>query len=175
MSDTDNPYVSPQSEAVPVERIVSSGAHLTDTMLGFLKGASPWLRFIGVLGFIGSGFMALAGIIFIVLFPLLSDFLYSVPGFDEIGNIFGAFLGGIYGVYFLGAGVVSFFPALFSYNFGAKIREFFRSNSEKDLEQAFKNNKSLWKFNGILAIVGLAFVPLALIIGIIVAVVAAIA
>jgi hypothetical protein len=175
MSDNDNPYVSPQSEAVPVEQTVLPGASLTDTMLGFLRGASPWLRFIGVLGFISVGFMALAGIIFIALFPVLSGFLDSVPGFDEIGNAFGGLIGGIYGMYFLGAGVLSFFPAFFTYKFGAKIRDFFRSNSEKDLEQAFKNNKSLWKFNGILAIIGLAFVPLALIIGIIVAVVAAIA
>jgi hypothetical protein len=38
-----------------------------------------------------------------------------------------------------------------------------QSNSDKDLEDAFKNNKSLWKFYGILVIVYLALIPVLLI------------
>jgi hypothetical protein len=45
-----------------------------------------------------------------------------------------------------------------------------RSGGEQDLEQAFKYNKSLWKFSGILMIVYLAIVPVAVAIGVIAAV-----
>jgi hypothetical protein len=72
-------------------------------------------------------------------------------------------------LYFL-LGLLSFFPAKFSYGFGSKIHHYALSNSEKDLEEAFKNNRSLWKFFGILAIVYLAIIPLALIGGIVAAV-----
>ena len=40
------------------------------------------------------------------------------------------------------------------------------------LELAFKNNKSLWKFNGILLIIGLAVIPALVIIAIVAAVAA---
>ena len=80
----------------------------------------------------------------------------------------------VYSLYFIGAGVLMFFPAFFTYKFGVKIRAFTRTNSEQELELAFKNNKSLWKFNGILTIIGLAIIPLVIILGII-AVVAAFA
>jgi hypothetical protein len=123
-------------------------------MVHYLQEASPWLRFLGVLGFIGSGLMALGGFVFIVLVVLLSDLA------GEFGGIIG---GGFIGILYIVLGLLSFFPAKFGYTFGAKIRLYTQSNSERDLEDAFKNNRSLWKFCGILAIVYLAVIPLALI------------
>jgi hypothetical protein len=46
-----------------------------------------------------------------------------------------------------------------------------RTGAEQDLELAFKNNKSLWKFIGILAIIQLAIIPVTMIFGIIAAIV----
>jgi hypothetical protein len=80
----------------------------------------------------------------------------------------------IYALYFLGAGVLMFFPALFTYRFGAKIRNYMETNSAPELESAFKSNKFLWKFNGILTIIALAIIPVVTVISIIVAVVLAI-
>jgi hypothetical protein len=178
MSDSDNPYSSPQNPVIPNESAASTGAILTETMLGFLKGASPWLRFIGILGYIGSAFMALAGISFVAFFPLMTGLMDALPGFDEISSVFGgigALFGVIYGGYFLGAAALAFFPAKFTYNFGAKISTYLRSGAEKDLELALRNNKSLWKFNGIIYVIALAFVPVLTVIGIIAAVVSAFA
>ena len=39
-----------------------------------------------------------------------------------------------------------------------------RNGMDQDLEQAFRNNKSLWKFYGIICIICLAFIPLTVII-----------
>ncbi|MDR0878754.1 MAG: hypothetical protein LBN21_11930 [Treponema sp.] len=174
MSDSDNPYESPQAPAAPDGSAAPSGI-LTETMLRFLKDASPWLRFLGILGFISSGSLALVGIAFFALFPLMSGLLESVPGFDEISDVFGVLLGGVYGVYFIGFAAFSFVPAFFTYNFGKKISDYLRSNSEKDLELALRNNKSLWKFKGILYLIGIAFIPVISIITIIIAAVAALA
>ena len=157
MSDFANPYQSPENPSVP-EKLPDSQAALTEPMLRYLKEASPWLRFIGVLGFIGCGFNVIGGIIgAIVMFFAFSDFA------GEYGRVFSIFAGLIN----LPIGILFFFPARFMYSFGAKIRNYQFTNSEEDLEMAFKNNKSLWKFNGILAIIGLAFIPLSIVLAVI--------
>ena len=71
MSDVVNPYQSPEAPAIPVNPLAAQGV-LTETMLSYLKGASPWIRFIGILGFISSGISALWGICMLVLFPLMN-------------------------------------------------------------------------------------------------------
>jgi hypothetical protein len=130
-------------------------------MVRYLREASPWLRFIGILGFIGCGVLALGGIVFTALVILVSDLA---------GEFGGVLWGSFIGVLYLVLGLLSFFPAKFSYAFGSKIHHYTLSSADKDLEDAFKNNRSLWKFFGILAIVYLAIIPLGLIGGILVAV-----
>ena len=157
MSDIVNPWQSPESVSAP-EKTPGAEGVLTDTMLLYLREASPWLRFIGILGFIGCGFMVLGGLATtIVMFVAVS-----------LADEFGGFPVGFLGLLYVALGVLTFFPARFTYFFGAKIRNYQLSNSEQDLEQAFKNNKSLWKFTGILCIIYLAFIPLA-VVGVIVA------
>jgi hypothetical protein len=71
----------------------------------------------------------------------------------------------------LGAAVFAFFPSYFIYNFGSKTRTYLRTGADQDLEGALKSNKSLWKFQGILAIAGIALVPVMIIIILIVVVI----
>jgi uncharacterized membrane protein SirB2 len=153
MSDTVNPWQSPNTE-VAAEAGALRG-NLTPTMLRYLKEASPWLRFLGILGYIGAVLLVIAGIILMVTVP---------AGFSTINaGIFGGILGTFMGVFYLAMGLVAFFPARFTHNFGAKIRDYLLSNGEKDLEEAFRYNRALWKFSGILAIVYLALIPLMII------------
>jgi len=95
----------------------------------------------------------------------------EIPGLNQFSGFLGAISGGILGFVYLVPGVIMFFPGLFIYRFGEKIRSYNRTGAEIDLELAFKNNKSLWKFNGILYIISLAFIPLLVIGGIIAAIV----
>jgi hypothetical protein len=167
MSDTSNPFQSPEADAQVVRPLVSQGT-LTEIMVKNLNGASPWIRFIGIMGFIGSGFTVLGGIVSLFVMPFASSIL------DEIPDTFSMFVGSfapmmaVYAVYVLGAGVVMFFPALFTYRFGTKIRSYVLTNSEAELELAFRNNLSLWKFMGILTIIGLAAVPILTIISVVI-------
>ena len=170
MSDAVNPYQSPETAAVPEKPIVNQGT-LTEPMLIYLKQASSWLKFIGVLGFIGAGLTALSGIVFFAALPMAKELWGQIPGFDtSFSGVLGAVFGGGMAVLCVGGGVLIFFPALFTYRFGERIRSYLRTGTDQELEQAFKNNKSLWKFLGIICIILLAFFPLA-IIGSIVAVV----
>jgi magnesium-transporting ATPase (P-type) len=144
-------------------------------MLRYLKEASPWLMFIGVMGFICCGFMALLAIIMFAAGPAMSEAFSSIETFGAFNYSIGMIFGGMMGVLFLVFAVIGFFPSFFVYNFGIKIRAYFQRGAEQELELAFKNNKSLWKFIGILAIIQLASMFLPIVLGIIVAIIAAIA
>jgi len=152
MSDIQDQYNSPQTPIVPEEKQVVGS--LTETMMVYLKEASPWLRFIGILGFISCGLIALGVIIIIILFAVAASLL------GEFADIPIWLISPLY----LAMGALFFFPSLFMYNFGDKIRKFLVSNSEEDLEEAFKNNKSLWKFYGIMCIISLATTPVLIIV-----------
>ncbi|MCL2809194.1 MAG: DUF5362 family protein [Treponema sp.] len=156
MSDFNGQYNSPETQIVP-EKLQNAG-NLTDTMLRYLKEASPWLRFMGVVGFIFCGFIALGA-----FFSLIGTVATSAFA-SEFGDIPIQLLTFLYTVILLGSGVILFFMSLFTFNFGNGIRKYQFSNSDEDLETAFKNNKSLWKFYGIMTIIYLALFPVMVIV-----------
>ena len=156
MSDYEKIYNSPETQINPDKRQIAG--ILTDTMLQYLKEASPWLRFIGILGFIGSGLLVLSGIILTV---------FSTAFSVNINENFANAPVWLVLIFYTAMGAVALFPARFTFNFGSMIRKYQFSNSDDDLEAAFKNNKSLWKFNGIMAIIFLSLTPAMIIIVII--------
>jgi uncharacterized membrane protein YjgN (DUF898 family) len=121
---------------------------LSDSALFYLEAASPWLRFLGIVSYIACGLMVLAGLVMVIAAPLLAE----INGDDYTGFLTGIIL--------LVSAVLEFFPARFAYSFGARLRNFFLSNAERDIEIAFKYNKSYWKFCGIMMIIALALIPI---------------
>jgi hypothetical protein len=124
-----------------------AGILLNDNILFHLKSASPWLRFLGIVCYIVCGLLAAGGLIMLIAAPLMDSL--------DIGGEVGLLAGIVY----LALAVLIFFPARFMYSFGARLRNYFLSDSEKELELAFKYNKSLWKFYGIILIIVLALIP----------------
>jgi hypothetical protein len=160
----ENPYESPRAEISPVKPLATQGL-LTETMLFYLKGTSPWLRFIGIAGFITLGLYALIGL---TMIAGVRSFGSAIPGWS------GA-MSAVFGVFYLGAIVLMFFPVLFIFRFGRKIKRYVHTGNDDDLEQAFKNNKSLWKFMGILSIITLSFLAITVVFGGVAAIIAAVA
>jgi hypothetical protein len=171
MSDAVNPYQSPEAPVVPEKPLIIQGT-LTETMLGYLKGATPWLRFVGILGFICSGLAVLIGFSIVPFISFMNRVWIEIPGFESLAGVYNATFSGFMLVTFIGTGILLFFPSLFVFRFGEKIRSYLSTGADKDLELAFQNNKSLWKFMGVICIVQLAFIPLLIIGGIITALVA---
>lgn len=161
MSDFENQYNSPQAPIEPEKKQIVG--NLTAVMISYLKETSPWLKFISILGFISCGLIALGAVSFIIISIAASSL------FSEFGNIPIWIISPLY----LAMGLLVFFPSFFMYNFGEKIRKYQFSNSDEDLEEAFRNNKSLWKFFGIMTIISLAITPVLIIITVIVSVAAA--
>ncbi|GMO29612.1 MAG: hypothetical protein Pg6A_17950 [Termitinemataceae bacterium] len=162
MSDY-NPYQTPQSESVPAE--YHEGMTLTASMIEYLRDAAPWLRFMGVIGFIGAGALAIFGIIFLITGGTAAELLNNEDNINA--GILRALGGGVVGIVYIAIGALYFFPARWTYLFGAKIRNYVLSSNHIELEAAFRNNKFLWKFNGIITIVGLAVIPVLLVVMII--------
>lgn len=163
MSDnSENPYESPQAEISSVKPLTTQGV-LTETMLFYLKGASPWLRFVGIAGFIMLGLYAIIGLTMIIG---VQSFGAAIPGWPGV-------MGAGFGVVYLGAIALMFFPVFFIFQFGRKIKSYVHTGNEEDLEQAFKNNKSFWKFTGILSIISLGLVVITVLFGGIAAIVGA--
>jgi hypothetical protein len=153
MSDSENPYQSPESPIIP-ETSQDSGMPLTNTMLQYLVEASPWLRFMGVIGFIGSALCCIGGIISSVSLIATSSLLSEFANFPVW----------IFPLIQIPMGLILFFPAYFLFKFGQKIRTYQYTHSNEDLESGFKYNKSYWKFMGILCIIYLAAIPFIIII-----------
>jgi hypothetical protein len=159
MSDIVNPYEGPETAVVPDIATAGQGS-LTEAMLVQLKGASPWLRFVGVLGFIGAGFTILTGVVFLTLVPF---FTRSFAGIDPLNGVMEAVTFVIIAAFCIIVGGFMILPSLFMFRFGERIRGYLRTGAEQELEAAFKNNRLLWKFIGIICIVSLAFFPLMMI------------
>ncbi|MDR2768132.1 MAG: hypothetical protein LBB82_07395 [Treponema sp.] len=150
MSDS-NPYESPQNEA----NAVSTGADrvITEKMILYLKSAAPWTRFLGIIGFIGCGFMAAGAI-----GTLVGLNITPIPGMENTA------ISSVMFIYLLGVGALFFFPSLFKFRFGKKVQSYLKTDDPQDLEEAFRYNKSLWKFTGILYIIALGLFVLSLLI-----------
>jgi hypothetical protein len=155
---SDNPYESPQAEANAEDSL--SGRILTEKMLSYLREASPWLRFVGITGFVFLGIVVI-GLLAVIVG---SNSLLSPLG---LGN-FTPFLF----VAYLPVLVIAFFHVFFTFRFGKKIQVYLQTGDYIDLEDALKNNRSLWTLTGVLYIISLAGFALVLIGGIIAAVAA---
>jgi hypothetical protein len=161
MSDNTYPVQDQGERSQPVQAAEAAGGIegrppvvITDSMIRSLKDASPWLRFLGILTFIGCGFLGLTGLIMAVVSLFMEDVIEGIGG---IGGV-------LMGLFYIVMGALLIFPGRFTYNFGARIRNFLLSNSGEELALALKNNSSLWKFYGILSIVYLAMIPAAIVV-----------
>ena len=159
----ENPYASPKTESVPDNTLIGKAA-LTDATMGYLREASPWLRFLGIVGFVSCGILVIIAIASIAGMNAMASLWESIPGFGAAGDAATAIFSAFFGLNLLIGAVLCFFPSLFIWRFGVKIRAYFQNGKEQELEEALKNNKSLWKFAGILTIVYLAIIPVFIVI-----------
>lgn len=165
MSDTPNPYQPPVSpdEPVPAKGGVGLVTELTRQLLG---KAGPWLGFLGVMAFIGCGFLAVIALGMIIV---------SLAGGDLFGSSAQARLTTpMLGLLYLALAIVSFFPARFISSMGSNARRYTNDGESSTLEAVVLNLTKAAKFYGVVTIVALAATVVGLVIvGIVAAVTAA--
>jgi hypothetical protein len=128
-----------------------------------LGQAAPWAFFLAIMGYIGSGVLALAGLLMLVLGGFFSSL-------SEFGGAM-TMIWPILGVCYMGLGLLSFFPTLMLNRIASRSKAYGLSGGPADLEGVAVNVKSLAKYWGICTIVLLAVYVIA-IVGLVIALLA---
>lgn len=113
----------------------------------FMLEAAKWGRFLGIVGFIILGIIAL---ISVLLFFFGGSVLQDVPGLNATG-------GATFGIMYIIIVILYFFPTLYLYNYATKMITAIKGSSQNDFNLSVENLKSMFKFMGIFMIVILSF------------------
>jgi hypothetical protein len=120
-------------------------------MLSSIRTTGPWLRFFSIMAFIGVGFMLLAGSIMLV-----GGVVGATFG-EELGG--GFMLAGMSIFYYVFA-VLYIIPAVYLFRAAGGVVQIKRGELQAGMEKALANQKSFWKFAGILTLVMLCLYPI---------------
>ncbi len=155
MESPVNPYSTPAANLY-ASPPVSSGEAVAASTLAVLSATKPWVRFMSVLMWIGVVFMLLvaAGMgIFSTLGAAKSFPTGPLGGAQFI--IFAAFYGVLAFVYI--------YPALKLWKYANRIGSLAASRSVIDLDAALNEQRSFWKFLGVMTIIMLSLYLVAII------------
>ena len=128
------------------------GLNIDPVSKGHLSEAARWAKFLAICGFIMLGLMLLYGFLmflFFVQFSKLEDTYQS----NEIKNTLSA----VMFIFYLVCAVLAFFPYFFLLRFANKMKRALESDDQSELNNSFMNLKILYRYLGILTIIGLAF------------------
>jgi hypothetical protein len=117
----------------------------------YLMETAKWGKFLAIIGFIGCGLLVLIALFAGTAISSLSSTMGG-PG---------AGFGGLITVFYILFALLYFFPLYYLYNFSVKMQAAIRSNDQSALQAALANQKSCYKFVGILTIVVLSLYLLA--------------
>jgi len=118
-----------------------------------LAEAARWARFLAIVGFIMCGLVVVVGIFAGSIFGTMASSFGGTAGLTPGGVGFSAFFAVIYIVMAL----VIFFPYLFLFRFANKMKTALVSNDQTTLNTSFQNLKIMFRYVGIVTIIGLAF------------------
>ena len=111
----------------------------------FLLGAGKWARFLGIMGFIGTGFVVLCALFIGTIMSAMSSFSPAGP----MAAVPGGFLTFIY----ILIAIFYFFISLYTYQFGTRVKEGVTFGSATAVTDGLGKLKSVFKMIGITTIV----------------------
>lgn len=120
---------------------------------GYLSETARWAKFLAIVGFIGCGFFFLFALIF-GLMPAQNPYMAQMG--DMYGTSATASRSFVLIIYLL-TGILYIFPCLFLLRFSNRTKQALQAGDQAVLGTAFLNLKSLFKFMGVIMIIGLAF------------------
>lgn len=157
-----NPYKAPETELEGKQASRPTDLSVTENMISALKQTRPWVLFLSILGFIGAGFMVLAGLMMLVLGVVGSSIGTGGDGMPVAASI------GMSAMYIVMAAVYVI-PCIFLIKYAIAIRRIGLGGAEA-IEDALVRQKNFWRNLGIMVLVLLGLYFLAAIVGVIAAV-----
>jgi len=132
---------------------LSPGGAVGSAVVDQLARTKGWTRFFSVLCWIGAGFLVLGGLAMMLL-GLLAGGAAGSGDDNVLGGVFSGLVGGLLlgGFYF----VMAFFyiyPALKLWKFSSRVNDLMEVPSEANLVVALNEQRSFWKYVGVLLIV----------------------
>ncbi|QHS57736.1 DUF5362 domain-containing protein [Mucilaginibacter sp. 14171R-50] len=121
---------------------------LTDEAQYYLQKAGQWAYFLGIMGFIGTAFVAIMALFVGALFSTMASMNPMMAG--------AAGMGGVVTFFYLLIAVFTFFFALYLYQFGDRVKKAVAFQNTQEMTLALSKLKSFFKFWGIFTIVILA-------------------
>ncbi|MGV8878836.1 MAG: DUF5362 family protein [Sphingobacteriaceae bacterium] len=128
---------------------------LTDEAKYYLYESGRWAVFLGIIGFVFCGLLVIISI-------FMKSLLHTASSFSQSPNPMAAMGSAVTIVYIMMA-IMYFFPSLFLYQFGSKIKRGLNFDSQLTVNEALGQLKSYFKFWGIFTIVIIALYALALV------------
>lgn len=132
----------------------------TEQAQRFYSETAKWATFLSIIGFLGSAFMVLIGLVMFAMGSAIGSGMGNSP-------MAGMFSGGLFGGFYLVFALINFFPAYYMYKFASKAKAALNNNDTATLTESFENLKSYFKFTGIAVIVVIALYAL-IIIGVVI-------
>lgn len=114
----------------------SSPLVVTPSMYESLRATRPWVIFLGVMSFIGAGFMVLGGL-----------------GMAAMGSRMSSGSGPALGLVYLVMSVFYIIGGVYLVRYGSAIGRLLNGGGTADMEAALAGQKSFWKYAGILTLV----------------------
>jgi hypothetical protein len=136
-----NPF-QPPSATGGAPRAQASSAPLTAIVEAF-RQTKPWVTFLSVLGYIGAGFMVLAGLI-----TMASGALAGAAASGPLGAF-----APLLGLFYIAFGGLYVVPATLLWRYGASISTFVETGDLERMVEPVVRQKSFWRFAGIMTIV----------------------
>ena len=125
-----------------VTQLASDQVIVTGNMINALGATKPWTLFISVLGFVSVALMAAIGLA-----------MLAAAGFFK--NLGTPLMVSIMGVIYIIMAVLYLIPTIYLYKYSSAVGRFLKAKQAPDMEAALSHQKSLWKFIGILCLIGI--------------------
>ena len=138
--DASNPYRSP-SEVASRPPAATPSLRTAD----LLRQTRPWVRFMGILGFVAVALMFAIGAVMLVI-GIVGVSAGNVPAGQFIAM----------GVMYPIMSLLYIFPSLFLLRYASRISTFLDDGATESLDLALEAQKSFWKFVGIMTAIVVA-------------------
>jgi hypothetical protein len=127
---------------------------ITPAMMACLRQTKPWVRFISIMVFIADVLVFVVGLLLILGAGVFSSLSGTLLGGAPLGLI---------GLSYAVIACLFWFPALYLSRYASGIKRACSGDQVGGVEEALKNQRSFWRFAGILLLLFLIFQVVALV------------
>jgi amino acid permease len=129
---------------------------LDETAKAHLLETTRWTKFLAIIGFIFTGLLVVGALLAITMGSMFS----SYPGMGGLGSGLGAGIGFIY----LILAVIYLYPVYALFKFSSCMKRGINTGSQDMITDAFRYQKNMYRFIGIMMIIVIAIYLLAFIV-----------